>query len=473
MKERATLPVRHERPGLDDGVWHDLVEGHQFGVAVHERHPHRGQQQRRSIHPQVQPRKRLANLLPLGHHRHVVGSLPIGRLVILNLELAPQISGGAVDEVLLHAPPRGPDVGDLPAEIADFEPLAWVPPMKARRMDRTGLYAVAASRLTLDDAGRSIPEEGDDRMGVVLGTWTAGGGSTQQFLDALFRSGPTGAPALLFDSTVANAAASVAGLAHRFRGPNVTVSHKEASGLAAIVSGVDLLREDRASALIAGGVDAIYESFYKPHDRFEVMSPDTAFSSRLAPFDAARDGFVLGEGAFGFWIEPGDDHRRGHGEILGVAASSVAGPINAWPSRSEPLVRTMQLALADAGLEPDDVDVVYASANATRGLDAIEAQALTGLFGDGRAVVTSVKGALGEFGASGSAACAAAFLCGRAGRVPPIAGLDAPDSTASSLRLARTAVDAPGPIVLVNSFASGGALFSVVLRVLSLGPVKE
>ena len=112
-----------------------------------------------------------------------------------------------------------------------------------------------------------------------------------------------------------------------------------------------------------------------------------------------------------------------------------------------------------------DVDVVYASANATRGLDAVEAHALAALFGGRGTVVTSVKGALGEFGASGSAACAAAFLCGRARRVPPIAGLESPDAATTSLRLARTPVDAPGPIVLVNSFASGGALFSAVLHV--------
>ena len=370
------------------------------------------------------------------------------------------------------APLKGFETGDcrstLAAELIGFDPSAWVPPMKSRRMDRTGVYAVAATKLALEDAGLSIPSEGDDTMGVLLGTWTAGGGSTQQFLDALFRRGPSGAPALLFDSTVANAAASLAGLEHRFRGPNVTVSHKEASGLAAIVSAVDLVREGRAAALAAGGVDAIFETFYKGHDRFAVMSADKAFSRRLAPFDSARDGFVLGEGGFALWVERADAPRPGggaHGEILGVAASGASGPINAWPSRPEPLVRTMQLALGDAGLEPDDVDVVYASANATRGLDAIEAHALATLFGGRRTVVTSVKGALGEFGASGSAACAAAFLCGRARRVPPIAGLESPDAATASLRLARTAVEAPGPIALVNSFASGGALFSAVLQV--------
>jgi 3-oxoacyl-[acyl-carrier-protein] synthase II len=369
------------------------------------------------------------------------------------------------------APVKGFDTAGcrsiLAAEIKEFDASAWVPPMKMRRMDRTGVYALAATKLALNDAHASIAPDGDDGVGVVLGTWTAGGGSTQQFLEALFRNGPSGAPALLFDSTVANAAASLAALEHRFRGPNMTVSHKEASGLAAVVSAVDLIREGRATALMAGGADAVFEPFYKAHDRFGVMSPHAAFSHHLAPLDTGRDGFVIGEGAFTLWMEGVDRPGAGivHGEILGVAASSAACPINAWPPRPDPLVRTMRLALDDAGLAADAVDVVYASANATRALDAVEAEALGELFGGSRSIVTSVKGALGEFGASGAAACAAAFLCGRAGRVPPIAGLECADAAAAPLRIARTAAVAPGPVALVNSFASGGALFSVVLRV--------
>jgi 3-oxoacyl-(acyl-carrier-protein) synthase len=255
-------------------------------------------------------------------------------------------------------------------------------------------------------------------------------------------------------------------LEFKLRGPNVTVSHKEASGLAAIITAVDHLREGRARALMAGGVDAVYETFYKGHDAFGVMSGHRLFSRATAPFDEERGGFVLGEGGFGLWIEgePSGGIRRPYGEIIGVSASSAAVPINRWPERSEALARTMQLALADAGLTPGDVHVVYASANATTALDRAEACAIEKLFG-GRPVVTSVKGALGEFGAAGSAACAAAFLCGRQGKVPPVAGLATPLTEARNLRLAREPVDAPGPIVLVNSFASGGALFSAALRV--------
>ena len=255
----------------------------------------------------------------------------------------------------------------LAAPLSQFEPTSWLPAMKVRRLDRTGVYAAAAARLALQDAAASIPPDGDATVGVVLGSSTAGGQSTHVFLDALFTSGVTAAPAMLFDSTVGNAAAGFTALELKLRGPNITMTHKEASGLSAIVTAVDLLREGRASALVAGGVEAIYETVFKAHDRFKVMSPDKVFSSRLAPFDAARSGFVMGEGAFLLWLEPCKSSGPGrYGEILGVASSSAIVPLNAWPNGPEPLARTMHQALEDGGLTPADVDVVYASANATR-----------------------------------------------------------------------------------------------------------
>ena len=357
----------------------------------------------------------------------------------------------------------------LAASVTGFDAPTWIPPMKLRRMDRTGAYAIAASSLAMDAARRPRSDDGVDDSGVMLGTWTAGGQATQDYLSALFKTGPTGAPALLFNSTVANAAASLVGLEFKLRGPNATVSYKEASGLAAIVSATEMIREGHASALAAGGVDAVYEIFFKAFDRFRVMSPATSADARLAPFDVSRSGFVLGEGGYMLWLEEdGAWESRGataHGEILGVGASSAAVALNEWPDAPAALARTMRLALDDAGLGPADVDVVYASANATSALDRVEAEALEELFGTESCVITSIKGSIGESGASGSAACIAALVCGKAGRVPPIAGLSEADAAAKSLRLAATAVNAPGPIVLVNSFASGGALFSVVLHV--------
>jgi 3-oxoacyl-[acyl-carrier-protein] synthase II len=359
----------------------------------------------------------------------------------------------------------------LAAAVSGFDPTAWISPMKLRRMDPTAAYAIVAARMAIEDAGHPLPSSGEDRGGVVLGTWSAGGPMIEEYLGALFRSGPTGVPGLVFSSTVGNAAASLAGLELKLRGPNTTISHKEASGLAAVVTAVNLLREQRAAWLVTGGVDTAYEIFFKAHDRFGVMSPCAAFSSTMSPFDRNRDGFIMGEGGFALRIHSGDLRRdpdaAKYGEILGIAASGSSVPINAWPDHPAPLTRTMRLALEDAGVRAHDVDVVYASANATPGLDRVEARALIELFGDTRTVVTSIKGAIGEFGAAGAAACVAALLCGRAGKVPPIAGFSNLDPSMAQLRLAREPMESPGQIVLVNSFASGGALFSVVLRVAS------
>jgi 3-oxoacyl-[acyl-carrier-protein] synthase II len=352
------------------------------------------------------------------------------------------------------------------ASVTGFDATAWIPPMKLRRMDDTARYAVVATRQALEDAGYPFPTEGDDDAGIVLGTFTAGGQATSEYLTALHKGGPTGAPALLFNSTVANAPASLAGLEFKLRGPNVTVSQKEASGLAAVVTATDALRLGRSRAIATGGVDAIFDIFFRVHDRFRVMSPALPSAFR-GPFDRGRDGFVLGEGGYALVLEQGGSssaHRRLYGEILGVSAQSAAVPINAWPTTTDSLVRTMRDALDDAGLTPQTVDVIYASANATA-LDAIEAAAIRELFAPHRPLVTSIKGAVGEFGASGAASLAAALLCGCIGEIPPIAGLQDIDAAAEGLRLVRARTTLPGNIALINSFASGGSLFSVVLRI--------
>ena len=278
----------------------------------------------------------------------------------------------------------------LAARVAGFDAAQWIAPMKLRRMDTTGPYALVAMRQAMESAHYSVTTEGDSRAGVVLGTYSAGGQATNEYLESLFRGGPSGAPALLFNSTVGNAAAGLAGLEYKLCGPNATISQKEASGLAAIATAVDLLRLDRADAIGAGGMDAIYDIFYRAHDRFDVMSDASTVDDSLAPFSRSRRGFVMGEGAFALWLTRGG--QGGLGEILGTAAASASCALNAWPSEPEPIVRTMLLALEDAGLAASDVDVVFASANATARLDEVEARALVTLFGGSHTIVTSIKG---------------------------------------------------------------------------------
>jgi 3-oxoacyl-(acyl-carrier-protein) synthase len=125
----------------------------------------------------------------------------------------------------------------------------------------------------------------------------------------------------------------------------------------------------------------------------------------------------------------------------------------------------MARAIERARVAPRDIAVVYASANSSAALDAVEAAAIGQVFSGGGPLVTTVKGSLGEASAQGAAAIAAAVLCGRRGLAPPVAGLGEVDGAATHLNLSRSATPLAGPLALVNAIASGGALASAVVRV--------
>jgi 3-oxoacyl-[acyl-carrier-protein] synthase II len=301
-------------------------------------------------------------------------------------------------------------------------------------------------------------------VGLVLGTYTAGVHASSEYLETYLRQGATASPALLFSNTVGNAAASTCGLDLGLRGPNVTLMEKEASGLSAVAFGAHLVRHRKAAAVLAGGADALERHFYRVHDWFGVLSPHGADPR---PFDRARAGFLMGEGAFLVVLEDTEAARaRGAAAlapVLGTGSTASCEPVNAWPGSPRAIARAMRLAIASAGLPPDAIDVVYAAANGTDVLDRCEASAIGEVFGGRAVAVTSIKGAIGEFGASGAASLAAAILCGARGEVPPVAGLIERD--------AECAVDAvpcrrpaAGPVALVNSVASGGTCVSMVVR---------
>jgi 3-oxoacyl-[acyl-carrier-protein] synthase II len=356
---------------------------------------------------------------------------------------------------------RAPHAGRL----SGFDPTTYLPPLKLRRIDAVARIAIAATRDALDDAGFPHDAAGYDRIGVVLGSFSAGVHATGEYLESYLKGGPTGAPALLFSSTVGNAPASHCGLEYGLRGPNTTLMHKEASGLSAIVFATHLIRRGKIPVVVAGGADDIYERFYRVHDWFGVMA------DRALPFDADRRGFVMGEGGFMLVLEDEASATARGGrvlaEVLGTSSSASSVAINAWPDDEVALVRAMRLAIEDAEITPDDVDVVYAAANGTVPLDRLEAAGIREVFGGRDLPVTSIKGAIGEFGAAGAGSAAAAVLCGRQGVIAPTVGFQTPAEDCP-VQVVSSAAPLPKPaaIALINSFASGGTNFSVVLRLI-------
>jgi 3-oxoacyl-(acyl-carrier-protein) synthase len=351
------------------------------------------------------------------------------------------------------------------ARVVGYDPVVHIPPMKLRRVDEVGRLVIGAASEALASAGMPKRPEGYDDVGIVLGTFTAGVHASAEYLETYHRQGPAASPALLFSNTVGNASASTCGLDFGLRGPNATLMEKEASGLAAIAFASHLVRRKKARAIVAGGADAIERHFYHVHDWFGVMAPDPA---ECRPLDVDRAGFLMGEGAFLFVLEDCESAvARGVvplASILGHASSCSSDRINAWPEQPRALVRAMRQALAHANLRAADVDLVYASANGTATLDRVESAALREVFGDRAVPVTSIKGAIGEFGAAGTGSLAAAVLCGARGRLAPAIGFRsrAPDCPVD---VHPHGAPLPGPVALVNSFASGGTNVSVVVRV--------
>src|SRR5437762_4929950 len=213
------------------------------------------------------------------------------------------------------------------ATIRDFDPAAFISPLKLRRVDAVGRVALACTRLLFDDAGCAPDAGGRDDVGIALGTFTAGLDSLVEYLGGLTDRGPTGVPAILVSNTVSNAPASLCAIELGLRGPNVTFNQREASSLGALVFSVAAVRQERVAAMVTGGADCVEETFFKVHDRFRALSPMRGRPGEREdeagrPYDARRNGFILGEGGFLLFIESATAaERRGahvYGEILGV-----------------------------------------------------------------------------------------------------------------------------------------------------------
>jgi 3-oxoacyl-[acyl-carrier-protein] synthase II len=278
-----------------------------------------------------------------------------------------------------------------------------------------------------------------------------------------------------FANTIANAAASLCSIEFGLRGPNVTIAQKQASALSAIAFAMAGLRQGRAAAFVCGGIDDFEERLFTVHDRMHVLSPVGGGAEASRPFDVRRNGFVLGTGGHLMVLETAEfAARRGvrpYGEVLGVGSGASACALGAWPTDPAGIVSTMWAALADAGVEPADIDVVFASANSTSVLDRVEAQALEKVFGPRGVPVVSIKGAVGEFGASGSAALMAALVGLAAGVIPPTLGCEQPDP-ACPVDVSAVARPARGRLALINATADGGAQYCLVARA-AAGPRLE
>jgi 3-oxoacyl-[acyl-carrier-protein] synthase II len=353
----------------------------------------------------------------------------------------------------------------IAATVGDFPARELIASPQRRRMDRLSRMAVAASRLALDDASVPLDAVDGERVGVVFGTALGNTEDSAAHLDRIFTRGPAAASPMVFPNLVMNAPAGYVAMEFGFTGVNFTVAQAEVSGEHAVALGCDMVQSGRADLVLAGGGDELTPVLLHGYRRARALAGQRGGREWSSPYDQARTGIVLGEGAAMLVLEPLERAGARGATILATieetARFALPAPRYDWPVRVE------------AGLEPigalldgRTVDLICGSANSSRRLDRCELALFTRALATraADASVTSIKGAIGEFGAAGALTVAAACLGVHEQAVPPLCALQTPEPGTTLRFVSPRAVRARVERALVCGIARGGAAVALLLR---------
>jgi 3-oxoacyl-[acyl-carrier-protein] synthase II len=357
-------------------------------------------------------------------------------------------------------------IRDGEAPCADFDATEHMTAKQARRADRSTQLAIVAGAEALADAGwdDELPYDAE-LIGCVLGTGIGGIATLEDNHDHLRDTGPSSVSPLAVPLMMSNAGSAALSLRYGLRGPVFSVVSACAAGNHAIGTALRMIQHGEAEAVVTGAAEAPLTPLSRAaFGKMGALSP----SGVSRPFDARRDGFVMGEGSGVLVLEAGDAARaRGArilGTIRGYGSTGDAHHITAPHAEGRGGARAMQVALRDAGLEADEVDYVNAHGTSTQLNDRAETRALKSVFGEraGKIPVSSTKSAIGHLlGAAGAVEAVATVLALRDRIAPPTIGweqadegldLDYVPGTARPLEMAN----GRPPVALSNSFGFGG-----------------
>lgn len=360
-----------------------------------------------------------------------------------------------------------PVAGFAPA----VDPAGVLPPTEARIVDRFVTLALAAADAALTDAGVVVGRDVDPaRAAVVLGNGFGGLTTFEAQVRAYHERGHTAVHPYLLGGMLPNMAAARVAIKHGIRGFSSTITTACSSGAYAVAEALRLIRDDLADLVVCGGGEApLLPTIATTFRNARALAggwDDPTDASR--PFDRRRNGFVLSEGAGVLVVE-----RAGHADGRGTAgyadlvgwgvATDAHHPTTPRPDGAG-AAESMALALADAGVEPDQVAYLNAHATGTKLGDSAEAAAVRSVFGPGGPAVSSTKGATGHL-LAGAGAVEAAFtaLAVSRGLLPPTINLDDPDPECELDHVRKAARRATVEFALSSSFAFGGHNISLLL----------
>jgi 3-oxoacyl-[acyl-carrier-protein] synthase II len=358
-------------------------------------------------------------------------------------------------------------------EAKGFDPAQWIEHRQARRMDRFAQMIVAAARQAQADAGLEIVKE-CDRIGVCVATGMGGLESLQDCCDTLIERGPDRVSPFSIAAIIPNMGAAWVSMELGTRGPLSSQCTACAASQMAIGDGMDAIRLGRAEVMLCGGSEAaitrVGVAGFSALRALSRRNDDPEHASR--PFEADRDGFVMGEaGAVLVLEELGHARRRGakiYAELLGYGVSSDAQHITEPDPTGQSPARAMRMAFADAGIEPAQIDYINAHGTSTPLGDASETRVIKQALGEDVArkiPISSTKGATGHcLGASGALEAIFCTLAVHEGVLPPTINYETPDPECDLDYIPNEAREADVRIAVSNSFGFGGHNASIVLR---------
>ena len=358
-------------------------------------------------------------------------------------------------------------------ELKDFDPTQWIERKQARRMDRFAQMIVAAARQAEADSGIDIAGEGD-RIGASIATGIGGLQSYQDCYDTLLERGPDRVNPFAIPCIIPNMGAGWVSMELGTRGPLSSECTACAASNMAIGDGTDQIRLGRADVMLCGGTEAAVNEIgiagFGAMRALSRRNDDPKRASR--PFDAERDGFVMGEAAAVVVLEA-LEHAQARGakiyaELAGYGLSSDARHVTEPDPTGENPARAMRHAFRDAGIDPSEVDYINAHGTSTPLGDPSETRVIKKALGEESAYktpVSSTKGSTGHcLGAAGAIEALFSTLAIRDGKLPPTINYEVEDPECDLDYIPNEARKADVRVAVSNSFGFGGHNASIVVR---------
>ncbi len=321
-------------------------------------------------------------------------------------------------------------------EVRGFKPEEFMPIKETRRTDRFTQYAIAAAKKAIADAGIEVAKSDPNRIGVLIGSGIGGMETIEDQVGTLIRKGPGRVSPFMIPMLIVNMASGYVSMLVGAKGPNLAVVSACATATHALGEAARAIVHNDADIMIAGGTEAaITQMGYAGFCAMKALSTRNDEPERASrPFDAQRDGFVMGEGAGVCILESLEHARKRHAkiyaEVAGYGITGDAYHMSAPAPEGEGAARSMAMALKHAGLNPEEVDYINAHGTSTPVGDKCETQAIKTVFGAHakKLAVSSTKSMTGHLlGAAGAVETAVCALAIRDGMIPPTINYENPD----------------------------------------------